>query len=89
VQEEVKREQMDGVESSRGSAGLYKPRWVWSRVLREWKRLGVAGSSLGRRCELSAALGVAASGVHWFGHGTVGFRALARETVRGTVNWVG
>jgi hypothetical protein len=43
----------------------------------------------GRCCELSVGLGVAALGVHGFGRNTVGFRALAREMVRGTVNWVG
>jgi hypothetical protein len=42
---------------------------------------------LERRCELSAALGAAKSGVHWFGHGMVGFRAGARETVRGMASW--
>jgi hypothetical protein len=44
---------------------------------------------LGRRCELSVALGVAASGVHGFGRGTVGFRAVAGKMVYGAVNWVG
>jgi hypothetical protein len=44
---------------------------------------------LERRCELSAALGVARSGVHWFGRGTVGFRAGTRGTVHGAASWVG
>jgi hypothetical protein len=51
-----------------------------------WTR-GVA--FLERRCELSVALGVARSGAHWFGHGIVGFRAGARETMRGVASWVG
>jgi hypothetical protein len=41
---------------------------------------------LERRCELSAALGVAKSGVHWFGHGMVRFRAGAHEMVRGVAS---
>jgi hypothetical protein len=41
------------------------------------------------RCGLSAALGVARSGAHWFGRGTVSFRAGACETVHGAASWVG
>jgi hypothetical protein len=68
--------------------------FIWSR----WSRCRVHlvghgwvkwAALLGRRCELSAALGVAASVVGWFGRDGCGFRALARETVRGAVNWVG
>jgi hypothetical protein len=54
---------------------------------RSW--LGERAAFLGWRYELSAVLGVAALGVHRFGRGTVGFRALAGKTVRGAVNWVG
>jgi hypothetical protein len=51
----------------------------------DWAREAVL---LERRCELSAALGVA-RGAHWFGHGTVGFSSGAREMVRGAASWVG
>jgi hypothetical protein len=44
---------------------------------------------LGRRCELSAALGVAASVAKWFGRDGCVFRAPARETVHGAASWVG
>jgi hypothetical protein len=44
---------------------------------------------LGRRCELSAGLGVAASVAGWFGRNRCGFRVLACQTVRGVVNRAG
>jgi hypothetical protein len=67
-------------ESSRGSVGIYMVGVV--SVAR-----GVA--FLGWRCELSAALGVAASVAKWFGRDGCVFRALARETVRSAASWVG
>jgi hypothetical protein len=54
-------------------------RWRVHFVHHGWAR---GAAFLERRCELSAALGVAASVVHRFGCGMVGFRAVARETVR-------
>jgi hypothetical protein len=72
-------------EGSRGSFELYKPGWAWSRVLREWKRLGVAGGSPGRRCALVSGARSLAGMAGWFGRDGHGFRAVARETVRGVV----
>jgi hypothetical protein len=63
----------------------------WSRcrvhlVGHGWAR---GAAFLGRRCELSAALGVAALVPKLFGRDGSIFRTLAREMVRGTANWVG
>jgi hypothetical protein len=72
-----------------GVLGFIWPGWSRRRVHlvdHGWAR---GAAFLERRCELIAALGVAASGVHGFGRGTVGFRAVAGKTVRGVVNWVG
>jgi hypothetical protein len=41
---------------------------------------------LGRRCELSAVLGVAASVAKWFGRDRCIFRVLAHETVHGAAS---
>jgi hypothetical protein len=52
----------------------------------DWAR---EAALLERRCELSAALGLARSGAHCYGCGTVGFSSGARETVRSTASRVG
>jgi hypothetical protein len=63
----------------------------WSRCRVHFDDHGWARGAafLEQRCELSAALGVTRSGAHWFGRGTVGFRAGAHETVRSAASWVG
>jgi hypothetical protein len=66
--------------------------WLgWSRcrvhlVDHGWAR---GAAFLERRCELSAALGVATAVVHGSSHGAVVFRVVACETVRGAASWVG
>jgi hypothetical protein len=72
-------------EGSRGSFDLYKLRWAWSRVLWEWKRLGIAGSSPGLRCALVSGARSLAGMAGWFGRDRHGFRAVAREMVHGVV----
>jgi hypothetical protein len=72
-----------------GVRGFIWSRWSRCRVHlddHDWMR---GAAFLERRCELSATLGVARSGAHWFGCGTVGFRAGACEMVRGAASWVG
>jgi hypothetical protein len=44
---------------------------------------------LERRCELSAALGLARSGAHCCGRGMIGFSSGVREMVRGAASRVG
>jgi hypothetical protein len=68
---------------------LYMPRWAWSMVLREWKRLGVAGSSPRRHCALVSGVRSLVGVTGWFGRNGHGFRTAACETVRGAVSWVG
>jgi hypothetical protein len=55
-------------------------------VSHSWVR---GAAFLGRRCELSVALGVAASVAKWFGRDECVFRALAHEMVHGAASWVG
>jgi hypothetical protein len=50
-------------------------------VLREWKRLGIAGGSPGRRCALVSGVRSLAGMAGWFGRNGHGFRTVARETV--------
>jgi hypothetical protein len=72
-----------------GVRGFIRSGWSRCRVHfdgHDWAREAMR---LERRCELSAELGVARSGAHWFGCGTVGFSSGARETVHGAVSWVG
>jgi hypothetical protein len=68
---------------------LYMPRWAWSMVLREWKRLGVVGGSPGRRCALVSGVRSLVGVAGWFGRNGLSFRIAARETVRNTASWVG
>jgi hypothetical protein len=72
-----------------GVLGFIWPEWSRCRVHLEDHGWARGAAFLERRCELSAALGAAKSGVPWFGHGTVSFRAGVRETVRGVASWVG
>jgi hypothetical protein len=63
----------------------------WSRcrvhlVGHGWAR---GAAFLGRCCELSAALGVAASVAKWFGRDGCVFRTLACETARGELGRLG
>jgi hypothetical protein len=52
----------------------------------DWAREAVL---LERCCELSAVLGLARSGAHCYGRGTVGFSSGVHETVRGAASRVG
>jgi hypothetical protein len=66
--------------------------WLgWSRcrvhlIGHGWAR---GAAFLGRHCELSASLGVAAFVAKWFGPDGCVFRTLAREMVHGAASWVG
>jgi hypothetical protein len=72
-------------EGSRGCFELYMPGWAWSMVLWEWKRLGVAGGSPGRRRALVSGVRSLAGMAGWFGRNGHGFRTMAREMVGGVV----
>jgi hypothetical protein len=67
---------------------LYMPRWAWSMVLQEWKRLGIAGGSPGRRCALVSGVRSLVGVAGWFGWNSHGLRTAARETVHGAASWV-
>jgi hypothetical protein len=72
-----------------GVSGFIRLGWSGCRVHlvgHGWARWA---AFLGRRCELSAGLRVAALVAGWFGQNRCSFRALARETVHGAMNWVG
>jgi hypothetical protein len=73
------------------------PEGVWGFIWSGWSRCRVhlhdhgwarGAAFLERRCELGASLGVARSGVHWFGRGAGVFRMVTCETVRGAASWV-
>jgi hypothetical protein len=72
-----------------GAWGFIWSGWSRCRVHFDDHSWGRGAVLLERRCELSAALGVARSGAHWFGRGTIDFRAGARETVHGAASWFG
>jgi hypothetical protein len=72
-----------------GSRGLIQSGWSRCRVHFNGDDSAREAVLLERRCELSAALGLARLGAHCCGRGTVGFSSCARETVCGAASRVG
>jgi hypothetical protein len=72
-----------------GVRGFIWPGWSRCRVHLDGDDWARGAVFLERHHELSLALGLATSGMHFFGRGTVGFSSGARETVRGAASLVG